>query len=337
MHTAKYYNKLENRAVECVLCPHHCKIQPDALGTCGVRKNVDGELKALGYGRLSAIHSDPIEKKPLYHFYPGSVILSLGGYGCNMRCSFCQNCDISQVRLVDYQNYRYYSPEAIVDNAIANNKNLGFAYTYNEPSIWYEYMYDLSLKAVEQRLKNIMITNGYIEEEPLTDILPFMDAFNVDLKAFTNSFYQKTTGSSLYPVQKALELIRNSGKHLEITNLVIPGMNDSTGEFKRMITWIAENLGNHTVLHLSRYFPRHRLDKESTSPAKLQEFYELASTKLQYVYLGNISLDKGRDTYCHNCGTKLIQRNGYSTEILPTLINQHCTNCQTNIPVTMEA
>lgn len=335
MHIANYYTKLDNKVVECTLCPHHCAIQPEKLGVCGVRKNVDGELQALGYGRLSAIHSDPIEKKPLYHFYPGSVILSLGGYGCNMRCSFCQNCDISQVKLVDYKNYKYYEPALIIDLATKTPTNLGFAYTYNEPAIWYEFMFDIAIQAKEKELKNVMITNGYIEEDPLKDILPYMDAFNVDLKAFTNSFYRKVTGSSLFPVQQTLETIKMNNKHLEITNLIITDLNDDIAIFKKMIRWIANNLGKDTILHLSRYFPMHRLDKEATSPAKLQEMYEIASDYLWYVYIGNVRSLKGNDTHCHQCGTKLIRRSGYSTEILPSIKDKHCQNCQTELPIVM--
>lgn len=335
MYEAKYYKKLEDHKVECYLCPHHCKIKPGKLGVCGVRKNVDGELKALGYGRLSAVRSDPIEKKPLYHFYPGSVILSLGGYGCNMRCSFCQNCDISQVKLVDYNNYKYYPPEDIMGQTEKYRNNLGFAYTYNEPAIWYEYMFDIAQPAKDRNLMNVMITNGYIEERPLYDLLPYMDAFNVDLKAFTDKFYRNITGSSLQPVQKTLETIKNNGKHLEITHLIVTDLNDDPAVFKKMIRWISSDLGSDTVLHLSRYFPRHRLDSPATSPATLTEFYEIAKETLRYVYLGNVSSNIGTDTYCHNCGTKLIIRNGYSTQVLPTLKNKHCAECDTEIPITM--
>ncbi len=333
MHNANYFNKLENKVVECYLCPHHCKIQPGKLGICGVRKNVDGDLKALGYGRISALNADPIEKKPLYHFYPGSYIFSVGSYGCNMRCSFCQNCDISQVKLIDYNNYRYVSPESVIEKANELNNNLGFAYTYNEPTIWYEYMFDMAMEAKKNDYKNVMITNGYIEEEPLLDILPFMDAFNVDLKAFTNSFYQKITGSSLLPVQKSLEIIKKQNKHLEITNLIITDLNDDSNTFKHMVTWISENLGKDTILHLSRYFPMHRLDKEATSPAKLLEFYEIAKDTLHYVYLGNVSSNVGSDTFCHNCGTRLINRKGYKTEILPGLQSGKCSKCDTELPI----
>jgi pyruvate formate lyase activating enzyme len=336
MVEAWYYRKVENNAVECYLCPHHCAIQSEKLGVCGVRKNVDGELKALGYGRLSAVHSDPIEKKPLYHFYPGSVILSLGGYGCNMRCSFCQNCDISQVKLVDYQNYKYYSPDSIIQKAKHAYNNLGIAYTYNEPSIWYEYMFDVAKTGLEHGLKNIMITNGYIEKVPLNDLLPVMHAFNVDLKAFSNGFYQKVTGSSIYPVQKALEIIKSNDKHLEITNLIIPDLNDDKASFKTMIQWIASNLGKDTILHLSRYFPMHRLDKEATPPQVLIDFYEIARDQLWYVYLGNLQTNTGRHTHCHQCGNKIIQRTGYSTHMVSPLKNGRCQECGTEVPIVQE-
>jgi len=285
---AKYYIKLGDGSVECVLCPHKCFINKGKTGLCGVRRNVDGVLISENYGKLCSIHLDPIEKKPLYHFKPSRPILSLGSVGCNLNCQFCQNWHIARATVASYSKLDTYTPKQIAELAIQNSNNIGIAYTYNEPTIWFEFMLDCA-KLVKQAGKdNVMVSNGFIMPEPLNEILPYIDAFNIDLKAFTDEFYRKQTFSKRSPVLEVLKIIKKSGKHLEITNLVIPSLNDDAEKFGEMVDWIEAELGNDTVLHISRYFPNYKMNKPITPAAKLTEFYTIAKQKLKYVYMGNI-------------------------------------------------
>ncbi len=285
---ATYYKKLNDNQVQCYLCPHHCIINPEKRGLCKVRKNIEGTLVSEVYGQLSALNIDPIEKKPLYHFHPQSMILSIGSIGCNLFCDFCQNCDISQSSVDEYPYLKYYDAEDVVGIAMNYHSNIGIAYTYNEPTVWYEFMYDIAREAKKKNLKNVMVSNGFISQKPLEDILPLMDAFNVDLKAFTEHFYSKLTKSNLMPVLDTLKTIRQSNKHLELTNLVIPGWNDDEVIFSEMIKWIKNELGEETVLHLSRYSPRYKLTNKATPIETLNNLKNIAQKNLKYVYLGNV-------------------------------------------------
>ena len=286
MHEALIYEKLSSGGVICGLCPHNCKLSPGNTGICRVRSNLDGHLIAENYGILTAIHSDPIEKKPLYHYFPGRKILSIGSIGCNLKCSFCQNCEISQAGVNDFPDLRSYTPENILNMASSDKENLGVAYTYNEPSVFYEFMLDTAMLVNSAGLKNIVVTNGFINKIPLEHLLKYADAFNVDLKAFDDDFFRKYTHSKLSPVLNTLKQISKSNKHLEITNLVIPGLNDKAGTFREMVKWIAMELGSHTVLHLSRYFPKYKSEIESTSLSSLVNLYDIAREFLSYVYVG---------------------------------------------------
>ena len=245
---AKYYQSLKDGVVQCTLCPHNCIIREGKSGICRVRINKEGKLITEVYGYVSAIHSDPIEKKPLYHYYPGSTILSIGSYGCNLRCVFCQNCNISQTEAAPELARNYYTPEQIIQQALIQPDNIGIAFTYNEPIVWFEYMYDIARLAKQAGLKTVMVTNGYINKEPLNSLLEVIDAFSVDLKAFTEDFYTKVTSSKLEPVKETLKQIRRANKHLEIVNLVIPELNDDESSFTAMTKWIAAELGKDTVL-----------------------------------------------------------------------------------------
>lgn len=324
---ASFYSS-ENGRVHCHLCPHHCVLKDGQTGKCRVRRNVNGTLQVETYGRLAAIHLDPIEKKPLYHFYPGSNILSIGSVGCNMRCKFCQNCDISQVGVNGIVPLEEYSVDRIVEVAHSMKDNIGIAFTYNEPTISYEFMVDVAQASHLLGLKNVMVTNGYIEIDPLQNLLPFIDAFNVDLKAFNDIFYRKITNSHLEPVKQTLTVLRDAHKHFEITNLIIPGHNDSIEEFKLMLDWIHHKLGKETILHLSRYFPQYQLSKPATPDFVLQRFYEIACKKLDYVYLGNVN-DKmpGHDTVCKQCNTILIKRTSRKIDVTNLTAEGHCVNC----------
>ncbi len=288
MQEASFYEKKADGSVQCLLCPHLCKIKDGKRGICGVRKNINGQLFAETYGRVTSLHSDPIEKKPLYHFHPGDYIFSMGSLGCNLHCLFCQNSEISQSNFDDFPYYKNYTTDDIINLAKKNTDNIGIAYTYNEPTVYYEFMYDIAKKASANKLLNVAVTNGFINKAPLEQLLEYIDAFSVDLKAFTESFYKRYTGSSLAPVKETIKTIKAHGKHLELINLVIPTLNDDKQTFEQMVRWINDEIGNETVLHLSRYFPRHKLTISPTSIDTLKELKDIADKYLKNVYLGNV-------------------------------------------------
>jgi pyruvate formate lyase activating enzyme len=327
MSTARYFRKLENGMVKCVLCPHECKLRASQFGICNVRRNLDGRLETENYGRLSAIAMDPIEKKPLYHYYPGRSILSIGSFGCNMKCSFCQNCSISQVSFEDYSESRNYLPGEIIDMACSDEDNIGIAYTYNEPAVYYEYMIDSAVMAHKKGLRNVVVTNGFINQDPMEELLQLADAFNIDIKAFSDDFYRKIAGASLKPVLEAIKQVSVSGKHFELTYLVIPGLNDNYDEFKNLISWICDECGEDTVLHISRYFPHHRLTLPPTRLEVLSDFVEIARDRLHFVYPGNTGSGLSSDTLCPECRSVLIRRNYY--HIAKVNLDQAgaCKNC----------
>ncbi|MBN2611938.1 MAG: AmmeMemoRadiSam system radical SAM enzyme [Bacteroidales bacterium] len=310
MKEALYYKTSAGR-VTCLLCPHTCEIKEGARGICKVRKNHAGKLYSENYGLISAINFDPVEKKPLYHFFPGSVILSIGSIGCNMKCRCCQNWQISQASPDDYYHDKRYAPEEILKLAKSKSKNIGVAYTYNEPTVFFEFMLDTAKLIWQERLKNVVVSNGFISEKPLFELLEYTDAYNIDLKAFNDKFYKTQTGSGLQPVLNTLKILGKSGKHLEITNLVIPTLNDDEREFTEMVNWISSELGSRTVLHLSRYHPMYKLGIEPTGAGVLEKFYRIAAEKLRYVYVGNIHMKDFQDTKCPTCGRLLIKRTGY--------------------------
>jgi pyruvate formate lyase activating enzyme len=325
------FYQAENGRVHCRLCPHECMISEGQRGSCRVRKNDGGKLYAENYGLICSSHFDPVEKKPLYHFFPGSVIFSVGSIGCNLHCKFCQNWEISQSGTEEYNYLRRVSPPEMLGKALAREENIGIAYTYNEPAVWIEFMIETAELVAREGLKNVMVTNGYINPEPLNRLLPLIDAFSVDLKGFTGSFYKTYTSSKLDPVLENLKTIRRSGKHLEITNLVINGVNDDEKEFKAMSSWIAGELGEDTVFHISRYFPMYKMTTEATPVEKLLSLHRIASGKLKYVYLGNLRTGEGQVTFCKKCGNEAIIRSGYHTQITGLDENGHCLNCHSLI------
>jgi pyruvate formate lyase activating enzyme len=331
MKRALYYKTLENGIVKCKLCPHYCVIGDNEHGLCNVRINKKGNLYSELFEKVTAMGLDPIEKKPLYHFYPGSKILSIGSLGCTMKCMFCQNYRISQATPESYNQPNSYSVESIVKLASKQAGNIGIAFTYNEPGTFYEYMIEVAKLAIPAGLKTVMVTNGYINREPLEALIPYIDAFNVDLKAFSESFYKSITQSRLSPVKKTIQRIALSKKHLEITNLVIPGMNDNYAEFEEMVRWISKETGDQTPLHISRYFPDYQLKIASTPINLLLDLYEIAKKHLKYVYLGNV-VDTSRDTtFCHECNHTLIIRKPDKTIITGLDMNGNCTNCGNHV------
>ena len=330
MQPASYYNSRENLSVQCLLCPHRCILVPDQYGKCNTRVNRNGELITESYGILSAISTDPVEKKPLYHFYPGRSILSIGSFGCNLSCDFCQNCEISQIDPHILSHHPFREPEDIVNKALLHQNNIGLAYTYNEPTIYYEYMFKCAVLIKEQQQHNVMVTNGYINGAPLDAILPYMDAFNVDLKSFRNDFYIKRSGATLRPVLNTISRIAKSECHLELTFLIIPDFNDSEKEWNDMINWITGNCGEDTILHVSRYFPRFKLNKPPTPLSTIQRFMDLANERIRYIYPGNTPQLENH-TLCPGCGTILIERDLYNATVTGIGDEGQCHQCNLQI------
>ena len=327
---ARYWTKLEDNKVRCELCPFRCVLKDGQVGVCRVRKNIGGKLYALNYGKVSSIAVDPIEKKPLFHFHPGSPVLSLSTVGCNMRCRHCQNWEISQVG-IEFPYLRDMSPEDVLE--IARNYE-GIAWTYNEPVIWHEFTMDVSKMAKKEGLYTVYVTNGYINEEPLKEVLKYIDAFNVDVKAFSEDFYRRITGGSLKPVLKTVETAYRAGKHVEVTYLIIPTLNDSEKEIREFVSWVA-GLGTDIPVHFSRFFPMYKLTEFPPTPVKkLHRAYEIAKEEgLEYVYLGNTWEPEYESTYCPNCGNLLIERVYYNTRIVGLTKDARCKKCGRKINV----
>lgn len=283
MKEALYYERLAGKKARCRLCPHECIISSGAKGACGVRINKDGTLFSEVYGKTTGIALDPIEKKPLYRYHPGEYILSLGTKGCNLHCDFCQNWHISQV--LDAPTEDTTSEEVI--KKAKEFKSFGIAYTYNEPFIWYEFVLDTAKLARKNNLENVLVTNGFVNIEPLEEMLPFIGAMNIDLKSFNEGFYARICKGALKPV---LDVIKRSARscHIELTALLIPTLNDSEAEMRGLVDWIHNNLGPEVPLHLSRYFPCYRMGLPPTSVESLKKAEEIAKEKLRYVYLGNV-------------------------------------------------
>jgi pyruvate formate lyase activating enzyme len=280
---AMFYKKLEDK-VHCYLCPHNCIIENGHFGKCQVRQHVDGELYNMNYGEITSISLDPIEKKPLHYYKPSTYILSVGSFGCNFTCGFCQNYTISQHRPPS----KFFSSEELVDTILNTEDNIGIAFTYNEPSIWYEYVYDTA-KLLKQRDRNqsvVLISNGYISKEPLEELLPYIDAMNIDLKGFTNRYYSDICGGSLKPVLDTIEIAAKAC-HVEITTLLVTGENDNLDEVEGIAKFLGE-IDRDIPLHLSRYFPRYKMDNPPTDVDFMFKAEETAKKYLNRVGLGNI-------------------------------------------------
>ncbi|HLN21907.1 MAG TPA: AmmeMemoRadiSam system radical SAM enzyme [Bacteroidales bacterium] len=315
----------QGERIKCTLCPHYCNVAPGRTGICGVRKNNGTEIVLTTYGIVSGYSLDPVEKKPLYHFFPGHNIFSVGSFGCNMRCDFCQNYGISQV--VPHDSGRKITAEEIISAMSSSEHNIGIAFTYNEPTISFEFIRDISRKVIGSGYKTVLVSNGYVNIEPLKEIISFTDAFNIDLKAFDQEFHKKLTGANLQPVLESLKLVSRSGRHLEITSLIIPGFNDTEEGMKKQAEWIAAELGPDVPLHLSRYYPMYKRDDPATSNQTLERLYDTASGILDYVYIGNLNLNKGQNTYCPSCGKTITERSGYRTINVNADSTGNCSGC----------
>lgn len=309
---ALFYAKLDNQTVQCHLCPRNCVIPAGRRGFCGVRENRGGTLYTLSFAKaVSLTDTDPIEKKPLFHFLPSVKTLSVATAGCNLRCKFCQNWEISQ-RLPEEVDYTYLEPKDLVKMALSRQLPV-LAYTYSEPTIFYEYMLEAAQEAKKAGLRNIMHSNGYINAEPLRKLAKYLDAANIDLKGFTEDYYAKLAEGTLDPVLKSLKILKEEGVHLEITNLILSGYNDDPETIKKMCTWIKDNLGADVPLHFSRAFPIYKLTSINPTPYEvLLRAREVAiGCGLKYVYIGNLAGNPYESTYCPKCGKMIIQRNGY--------------------------
>jgi len=324
MREAMYY-KLHGQSVQCSLCPKGCVIPNGQTGFCRVRKNIDNKLYALNYAACTSCALDPIEKKPLYHFYPGSLILSLGTWGCNFSCTFCQNWQIAQ----DTPSTRSLTAEGAVAMAkqYESQGNIGIAYTYSEPSVWFEYVLDTAMAARHAGLKNVLVTNGFINLEPLQALLPYLDALNIDVKAFNNDFYHTVCSGELESVKRTVELA-SSVCHVEITTLLVPGLNDEQEEIKQLAQWLA-GINPNIPLHFSRYFPNHKMDVAPTPEGTMKMAQQIANQFLNYVYLGNMNGESG-NTYCPQCRQLVIDRSRLHSYLVD---HNKCPQCGSSINI----
>ena len=326
---ASFYEPLDKNFVKCTLCPNFCVLENGETGICKARKNYNGKLYSLVYNKPVAIHLDPIEKKPLYHFYPGVKVLSIATAGCNLCCNFCQNWEISQTDPQKIET-QFYTPEDIIHLCWQYQCQM-IAFTYTEPTIFYEYMLDIAKLAKKNDLKTVLVTCGYINTKPLNELLSYIDASNIDLKGFSDSFYQTYTTGSLDPILQTIQTVYKAGVHLEITNLVIPDANDDNETINELCLWIKNHCSKEIPLHFSKFFPKYKLiNRSSTSLETLQKAYSIAKKNdLNYVYIGNVPNDH-EDTFCPYCKKKLIDRKGYKI-ISNLIIKGECPFCYNKI------
>ncbi len=329
MQEARFYRKIKNDLLQCRLCSHYCILKNGEVGFCNARQNKGGKLYSLVYGYPVAVNVDPIEKKPLFHFLPGSDIFSLGTFGCNFRCKNCQNYDISQESAIEEKNKAlpFVAPEKIVEGALAYKTN-SIAYTYVEPTIFGEYALDIMTLAKEKNLKNVWVSNGFMSEEFLEELLPLADAFNIDIKSFDDEFYKTNCSAWLKPVLENTKKIKKFGKHLEVTTLVIPSLSDDLTMLKKIAKFIYNELGAETPWHISRFSGEISWKLQNlpqTDLRLLEKVYEIGKKAgLKYVYLGNVP-DGKENTYCPKCNTLAIKRNYYNIERFDK--NGKCPKC----------
>lgn len=328
---ARYYQKLPDREIKCDLCPRFCQLGDKERGFCGVRENQDGKYYTLVYGKVASLNVDPIEKKPFFHFLPGSEAFSLATAGCNLSCKFCQNWEISQMRPEQVRNI-HLPPEAVVETAEKYNCPV-IAYTYSEPVIFYEFMYDTCLLARRRGIKNVVVSAGYINPEPLADLMKVVEAIKIDLKAFTQDFYTNYVRGELQPVLKTIKQIAKSKTWLEIVYLVIPTLNDNPEDIRKMSRWLKAEIGPDYPIHFSRFHPMYLIKNLPPTPVStLEKLREIALEEgLHYVYVGNVPGHPGENTYCPNCGKVIIERYGYTIK-KKELSGNKCRYCGQVIP-----
>jgi len=329
LHEASFYKKLQGQTVKCELCPRFCVIANQARGNCGVRQNIEGSLYSLVYAMPCSVALDPIEKKPFYHFLPGRDALSIATAGCNLHCMYCQNWTISQGRPESVSSI-YIPPEKVIENAKSSQARI-ISYTYTEPTIFYEYMQDIAALAKKEKMRNTIVSNGFINQIPLKKLIPLIDAANIDLKGDAE-FYRKITSAFIEPVLESLKMYKKKKVWLEITNLIIPTLNDSPKQIKWLASWIRENLGKDVPLHFSAFWPTYKLKHlPPTSVESLKRARLIAMSEgLNYVYTGNVEDEEGSTTFCPKCKEALIKRHGFYTYEI-NLKNGKCKFCNKKI------
>lgn len=329
--SASLWKKTSGSSVKCELCPNQCELDNGERGICKVRENSGGILYTLVYARIASMHIDPIEKKPLNHFLPGSMALSVATAGCNLSCKFCQNWQLSQSRPEDLQSEKIM-PAELADRA-KETKSPVIAFTYNEPTVQYEYIIDTSREARKQGIRSIIISNGYINPEASKELVKNLDAVKIDFKGFTENFYRNICGGSLKPVMKNLETVYASGKWLETVTLVIPGLNDSPEDIRKMTRWVKTNLSPDVPMHFTSFHSTYLIKNLPPTPVKtLERCYEIARSEgIRYPYVGNIPGHKWENTYCHKCGALIVSRSGFFS-VKNRIKNGKCFQCGTIIP-----
>ncbi len=328
---AMFWEKLDEKKVKCVLCPRECVVADVERGYCGVRENQGGKYQTLVYGALCSANVDPIEKKPLFHYQPGTTAFSIATAGCNIECKFCQNWQISQFR-PEQVNSVLVTPDRLI-SACKARRSPTIAYTYSEPVIFYEYMHDTAALAREHGIGSVMISNGYIQEKPLRQLCKHVTGVKIDLKAFTEKFYVDSCAGELQPVLKTLEILRDIGIWLELVVLIIPTLNDSPEETKQMAEWVVKHLGPDVPMHFTRFHPTYRITNLPRTPVStLERCRRIAfDAGVHYVYAGNVSMHPGENTYCHNCKEELIRRVGFRITF-NRIADGKCPKCGTKIP-----
>jgi len=312
----------------CDVCPQHCKLTENETGICFGRSVVGGQFVVSNYLKIVSLSIDPIEKKPLYHFFPSSKILSTGPNGCNLSCRWCQNCEISQSKTIT----RKIDPDTLASNSVSDG-SIGLAYTYSEPLIWQESILEIAPRVREMGGKNVLVTNGMIEVEPLKEILPYIDAANVDLKFIRKDLYKKYTKGDLNVVQRTIEILKSASCHLELTHLIVSEIADDSKHFLELVKWV-QSFDHSTPLHISRYFPRFKWDKKQTDSSFMEQAQRMGSEYLEFIYVGNIG-GFDNNTLCPSCGKLLISRNGYSVSVEGVDNNGMCRQCGRDVGIVM--
>ncbi len=330
MKKALFWKALKNKSVQCELCPHYCVIKNNDVGKCHVRKNIDGRLISLVYAKPCSFNLDPVEKKPLYHFFPGQQAMSIATAGCNFSCKHCQNFEISQNGIENARSFNLSPEEAVKKTKEANCKII--AYTYTEPTIFYEYVYDIAKLAKKNKIKNVLVSNGFINQKPLLKLIPFIDAANIDLKSIDDEFYAKICGARVQPVLETLKTLKKKKVWIEITNLIIPTLNDNKSHIRSLVLWIKKNLGKDIPIHFSAFYPTYQLmNLPQTSSTILREARKIAiDLGMKYAYTGNLPDEEGNTTFCPKCKKPVIARRGYSI-VSYNLSNGKCKFCKEKI------
>ncbi len=330
------FDQLADNKARCNICEHRCRIREGRLGFCGTRKNINGKIHTIIYNTVSSEAVDPIEKKPLYHFLPDTLSYSLGSIGCNFQCEHCQNWSISQITLGQAYTKEITPQEAVRYALAAGCRSI--SWTYNEPAIWHEYTYDSAVLAKKAGLKTVYVTNGYITPEALRRIAPYLDAYRVDIKSFSEEFYREICSARLASVLASTKLAKDLGMHIEVVTLIIAGRNDSPGEITQLVKWVHDNLGVDTPVHFTRFHPMYKMETEAATPIRTLEMaYDIAKKEgMRFVYLGNVPGHKYENTYCPECNALLIDRTGFTIRGY-NIKDSKCPKCGEKIPIIQAA